>query len=266
MIFADHALACRLERAEGLAGASFVETRGAPAEWREIAGVRAMFDGPQSPCTQTFGLGLAGLPDDAGMDLIEEFFRERGSAVSHEICPLGDAGTLPMVYRRGYVPVESTSVMYVDLAAAPPPGRSALRVRVAEPGDREVWARAAAEGWGLEEEMVELMRGSFAAPGTAAFLVELDGQVIATAAMSTHEGVALLAGASTLPQWRRGGAQAALMARRMAYARDAGCELVMFCAQPGSTSQRNAERSGFRVAYTRTRWIMEYDPEILLPE
>jgi hypothetical protein len=25
-------------------------------------------------------------------------------------------------------------------------------------------------------------------------------------------------------------------------------------AQPGSASQRNAERHGFRIAYTRTKW------------
>jgi hypothetical protein len=28
----------------------------------------------------------------------------------------------------------------------------------------------------------------------------------------------------------------------------------MMCAQPGSASQRNAERHGFRIAYTRTKW------------
>jgi len=28
----------------------------------------------------------------------------------------------------------------------------------------------------------------------------------------------------------------------------------MMVAAPGSASQRNAERNGFRVAYTRTKW------------
>ena len=30
--------------------------------------------------------------------------------------------------------------------------------------------------------------------------------------------------------------------------------VAMVCAEPGSSSQRNAERHGFRVAYTRTKW------------
>jgi hypothetical protein len=28
----------------------------------------------------------------------------------------------------------------------------------------------------------------------------------------------------------------------------------MMCTQPGSASQRNGERQGFRIAYTRIKW------------
>jgi hypothetical protein len=40
----------------------------------------------------------------------------------------------------------------------------------------------------------------------------------------------------------------------MRYAFDHGCDLAMMVAMPGSESQRNAERNGFRIAYTRTKW------------
>ena len=52
----------------------------------------------------------------------------------------------------------------------------------------------------------------------------------------------------------RHGLQAALLQERMRYAFDSGCDLAMMVAMPGSDSQRNAERSGFRIAYTRTKW------------
>jgi hypothetical protein len=45
----------------------------------------------------------------------------------------------------------------------------------------------------------------------------------------------------------------------MRYAFDHGCDLAMMVAQPGSDSQRNAERRGFRLAYTRTKWRL-YSP------
>ena len=35
-----------------------------------------------------------------------------------------------------------------------------------------------------------------------------------------------------------------------------GCDLATMGAEPGSASQRNAERSGFRIAYTRTKWSL----------
>ena len=40
----------------------------------------------------------------------------------------------------------------------------------------------------------------------------------------------------------------------MRYAFDHGCDLAMMVAEAGSNSQRNAERKGFRIAYTRTKW------------
>jgi hypothetical protein len=73
LILADRSLACRLERAEATAGARFVESRArllpeAGAQWIEVAGVYALYDGPASPVTQTFGLGLFQEPGASDME------------------------------------------------------------------------------------------------------------------------------------------------------------------------------------------------------
>jgi GNAT superfamily N-acetyltransferase len=86
------------------------------------------------------------------------------------------------------------------------------------------------------------------------FIAERDGKPIATAALFMHEGTALLAGASTIPEGRRQGAQNVLLDTRLQVAASHGCDLAMMVAAPGSASQRNAERQGFRIAYTRTKW------------
>lgn len=68
MIFSDLDLSRKLERTEASANAAFIETRAklnpeVGAEWIEVAGTYAMFDGVESPLTQTFGLGVfEGLP------------------------------------------------------------------------------------------------------------------------------------------------------------------------------------------------------------
>jgi len=86
------------------------------------------------------------------------------------------------------------------------------------------------------------------------FIAELEGKSIATGALSIAGDVALLAGASTIPSARRQGAQLALLEERLRYAATQGCTVAMMAANPGSGSQRNAERNGFRIAYTRTKW------------
>lgn len=73
----------------------------------------------------------------------------------------------------------------------------------------------------------------------------------------TWDGVGLLAGASTVPEGRRQGAQLALLDWRLRQLAAQGCDLAMICAAPGSASQRNAGRNGFRIAYTRTKWQLQ---------
>jgi GNAT superfamily N-acetyltransferase len=86
------------------------------------------------------------------------------------------------------------------------------------------------------------------------FLAEVDGQPGAAGVLCIHDGVALFGGAATIPELRRRGLQAALLEQRMRYAFNQGCDLAMMVAEAGSGSQRNAERQGFRIAYTRTKW------------
>lgn len=268
----DLALARRLERAEGSANAAFVESRarrapGSGAEWREVAGTLAMFDGVGSPLTQTFGLGLLAEPTEQALAEIERFFTERGSAVHHEVSPIADPTLLARLPERGYRPLEQSTVLRLALAeregeprAEREPPRAAARPGVRMVGDDELtsWAEHAALGWGESPELADFMREfgmiSARSRGTSCFVAEIEGRIVATAAMAMHEGVALLAGASTIPRWRGRGAQSALLLGRLDHAAASGCDLAMMAAAPGSTSQANAERQGFRIAYTRTKW------------
>jgi len=57
--------------------------------------------------------------------------------------------------------------------------------------------------------------------------------------------------ACTLPEFRERGIQSAFMQERLKIAYKAGCDLAVTLTMPGTTSQRNVERAGFRVAYTK---------------
>jgi len=259
----DLALARRLEAAEGRANAAFVASRArlqpeVGATWKEVAGTLVMFDGVGSPLTQTFGLGTLGEATAATLSEIEEFMHERGAEVFHEVSPMAGMPLLEVLASRGYRPVELTSVMHRPTTLPVPGADAQVRVRRIEPGEVDLWADTAARGWGETPELAEFMRAfgtiTASAEGTVPFLAEVDGEPVATGALAMHGGVALLAGASTVPAARKQGAQRALLQARLRYAAEHGCDLAMMGAEPGSASQRNAERQGFRIAYTRIKW------------
>ena len=270
MIFSDKNLSQKLERTEARASASFVEARAriAPetgAEWIEIAGAYAMFDGAQSPLTQTFGLGIFDRITGRELDKLEEFFRRHDAPVLHEVSPLADAELMILLNERGYQPCELTSMMFQELNgenSLDPPLKTNINTRIVETGEAEIWAQTSANGWASEmEELGEFMfnfgRISASTKGGFPFLAELDGKPISAGMLFIYDDVAILAGASTVPEGRCKGAQSALLDARLKFAKTQGCRIAMMGASPGSQSQRNAEKNGFRIAYTRTKWQLK---------
>ncbi|MEO8619492.1 MAG: GNAT family N-acetyltransferase [bacterium] len=263
-------MASRLERAEGRANVASVESRAAidpsvGATWIEVDGTLAMFDGAGSPLTQTFGLGMSAAPSTAALDELESFFASRGVDTMHETCPLGDPKLLQILPDRGYRPIEQSTVLYQPLSMtthAVPEANTQLRVRRTTAGESQFWATICSQGWGDTPELAQFMldfgRIYAAAEGMICFVAEWEGEPAAAAALSVQNGIAVLAGASTIPAFRRRGAQTALLHARLAHGAQVGCDVAMMTAAPGSGSQRNAERRGLRIAYTRTKWALKH--------
>ena len=264
MIFANRELAQRLERAEGFACVQFAAARKrifpkCDSAWMRCVGVDVVFDGVDAPTTQTFGLGMFEEPTAEMLEEIERFFSERGAATMHEVSPLAGVATVELLCARGYRPIEISNVLYRTVELSESERRDGIEVRVVGEDEAEVWSRVSARGWTHEhpelQEFVEQMGVLMVArEQSPCFLAELNGVPGAAGGLSLYEGVALFAGAATAPEMRRKGLQGALLEERMRYAFERGCKLAMMVAEAGSNSQRNAERQGFRVAYTRMKW------------
>jgi len=275
-IFSDKSFSQKLERTEARTSADFVETRArllpeSGAEWIEVAGVYAMFDGIESPSTQTFGLGVFDEIGDAEMDAIEAFFRKHDAPVFHEVSPLADAAIVTLLNERGYQPIELTSVMYQPINGAKSvdlPTNPQIKTRIITKDEVNLWAQTSANGWRSElEELADFLFG-FAQIGAQCasafpFIAELDGKPISTGTLFIYDDVAFLAGASTVPEGRKRGAQNALLTARLRYAAEQGCTIAMMGASPGSSSQRNAQKNGFLIAYTRTKWQLKNSLSLL---
>lgn len=261
----DLALSRRLERAEAHANRRFVESRARRvpelgAGWIDAGGAYALFDGVGSPLTQTFGLGVFEPVTPAVLETLETFFASRGSDTFHEVSPLADPSALALLNERGYRPCELSTILFQPLPAAPPAGPlpADIDVRLARDDERDLWAATTLRGWSEFPEVLDFVSSfgptAAAAEDTHQFMALQRGAPIATGSLSVHGDVALLAGASTVPGARGQGAQRALLATRLAFAGAEACTIAMMGASPGGGSQRNAERSGFRIAYTRIKW------------
>lgn len=261
----DLALARRLERTEAEGNARYVAARArlnpdSGAVWQAFGGTFAMFDGIGSPVTQTFGLGLFDDPTPELLAGIERFFQDRGSPVFHEVSPLAPLPILGLLHERGYRPIELTSVMYQPVDPVRVPATSArISVSLVGAAEEQAFARTMIDGWSLDFPeyaplFEEMARVNLARTDVVSLLASLDGTPAAAGAMSMHDGVVLLAGACTVPAARNQGLQKALVEHRLHEAAVRGCNLAMMCATPGSGSQRNGQRQGFRIAYTRIKW------------
>lgn len=264
MLFADRQLAERLEAAEGYACAQFAAARkrvhpDTSSTWTRIAGADIVFDGIDAPTTQTFGLGLFEPLTSESLDTIEAFFLSRGTTPMHEICPFSGPETLDLLCARGYRPFEISNVLFRSIDPTPAPLPPNITVCTVGSNEAELWAAINARGWAHEHpEFEDFLKSTgallVARENSPCFLAEIDGTPAAAGALSIYQCVALFAGATTVPEHRRRGLQGALLAERMRHAATSSCNLAMMVAEAGSNSQRNAERQGFRVAYTRLKW------------
>jgi GNAT superfamily N-acetyltransferase len=275
MPYADQELARRVEEAWAYLGVENARAQarlnpGSGATSLPIGGGYAVFMGPGSPLSQVQGVGLFGPVDDAELEQMEAFYRERGSPVQLELASLADATVLTLLGRRGYRAYEQTHVLVRPVGPREPStaGGSAhdrradarateVEVAPVRAGEVVNWAESVLRCFFPDPAELPrpLLEGAIAMasiPAVSCWLARAEGRIAGGGALVFHNGLALICGDGTLPEFRSRGVQTALLRARLDHARRSGCDLAVICTQPGSSSQRNAERQGFQVVYART--------------
>ncbi len=267
MPFVNLALARRLELAQAWRGVRYArahqELHPALSVGADpLAGGYLIYTGDGMPINRAVGLGGCGPVGAAELDLVEQFYRRRHLPPRIDVCPLADGSLLELLTLRGYRLERFYSVLLYSLSepalselGVPESAPAGIKVSQAGPDDAELWLQTVAQGF--EEADVptqatfDILAPNFYTSHAACFFAWVDGQPAGGGGMYVHEGVAEFGGASTRPEFRRRGVQMALLRARLAAAREQGCDLAMALTSPGSASQRNVERVGFRLAYTK---------------
>ena len=264
--FVDLAFARRLEMAETILPDCVEALRRNDAKQsiaaEPIGGGVAFFGGATYPANQIVGMGLYGEVTCHDIERVEEFFRSRGVPATVVVSPLADATLLTLLAPRGYRVGEFNSVLirriHSNEPLVAPPGVVIERVT----GETlEPWASAIATGFSeFGPVPPDVFTGFGHLPGALAFLARIEGKIVGGSGgrIIPEARVAALFGTATLPQFRRRGVQTALIARRLHEAAKAGCEYAVVSTLPASGSQRNMERRGFHLAYTKLVMVREW--------
>ncbi|MBN1192863.1 MAG: hypothetical protein JXA36_04130 [Coriobacteriia bacterium] len=258
---ADSGLARRIERAgvgdmiawvhEAREGRIYPEA----ASLKVGGGVAVWFE-PDNIVNGSLGLGMDRRVEREEIAAMVAFFAERGASASTNVCPHADSSLMRWLAEYGFLAADFEMVLYQPLPAASAACvADGVEVRIAvTPEERGIWADLEARGF-TDDKASEghhtLSRSISLRADGVHFIGYLEGEPVGTGMLNIVDGVAMFNGDSTLPCARGRGVQTSILAERLRYAADAGCDIGVIEATPGGVSQRNQERAGFRHAYTR---------------
>jgi GNAT superfamily N-acetyltransferase len=231
----------------------------------EIAGSHCVFIHPGCVVGRCVSLGLSGPVSASDLDRIEEFYRSRGEAAQVDVCPTSDQSLFELMKERPYRLEELNDVLVRPLRADEnfddvQANVEIRRISREEVGElSEVVARGFLDGKTPDPSFVDIFRPLYLTASSIAFAAFADSQMVGGGAVMAipEAGIATIFGSSTLPAYRGHGIQSAFLRERLKVARAAGCEYAVIVTRGGTTSQRNAQRLGFTLAYSKV--VMKRD-------
>ncbi len=276
----DAVLARALESAEAASSRAFCLAAAdlypdKPIRAVDVGGGVAKFYGPSDPINSVKGVGLDGPVSIDEWSAVERMFHESGSPVVVDLCPFADSSFTAMLSERGYTIAAFETVTFRSLVDALPQAPALdpeIDLKIVSLGDHEdvaAWGRVVDVGFAdggepmrFTVDIARVRAHTAAREGRSRpsmLLATVRGEPAGGAALSITDvfglRIAHMSGAAVLPQFRKRGIQSGLTAARMRVARDAGAQFAKLDVSAGSASHRNAERAGFRVAYTRPQVI-----------
>ena len=245
----------RLELVEAEAWASINDAAGLPVL---RIGDAVCIAAPVAPgstlLNRVTGLGLTGRVGDADLAEIDAFYRAHGvPRYVVAASPLGASDLAARLQERGFEPGHAWMKFRRGLDE-PPSASTVLRVEAGASGDHFASVIGAVSG--MPADVARVFSPLSGRKGWHCFVGYDGDEPVACAALFARDGVGWLGAAGTLPDHRGQGAQGALLAARIALARELGLEVLTTetgnqRADSPSGSYRNVLRAGFEETYVR---------------
>ncbi len=200
-------------------------------------------------------------PDISQVEPVLQWFRSRGLRCQIDISPHHSSDDLLIhMADLGMAQTGFLTVLYGIPVVPENPMPPGVTIQEYTQGSLDEFAALAVEIEQIEESEREKWKRviPYEFAGWRCYIARVGNKPAGHAAMLIQSGVAILMFAETDPQFRGFGCQTALLRQRIQDAGSTGCDLVVCAAYPGTVSQRNQERAGLRVAYTKALWSDRY--------
>lgn len=211
---------------------------------------------------RVIGLGLDAPITDEVVDEAAEFARGAGGPwLLLQLPPFVETpDVLGLLGRRGFRRGSCWAKMMRPVGD-PPTATTDLRVVEVGAEEADEFGRVQCVGMEMPPFLAPWCARQVGAPGWRTYAAYDGDRMVAIGSLFRHADVAALSGAATLPEARGRGAQSALMARRIADAREMGLSWVS--AETGAEtpenpnpSLRNMHRAGLEHLYDRQNWLL----------
>lgn len=194
------------------------------------------------------------------LDEIIEWYRSNRNACRFDVVPgIATPRLMAALTRRGFHHSSFYGAFYTEATFeqnyTPPIDVVIERI---PSGDRILMADIYAAGFNLPAKSQPVMKDSlkalFDSPTTRFYGAQINDKLVAIGLLFMSDSVGYLASTTTLPQYRNRGCQMALIHQRISEAALEQCSMIVAHANFGSASQRNLEKAGLRMAYTKAIW------------
>jgi GNAT superfamily N-acetyltransferase len=199
-----------------------------------------------------------GLEDAALLPQLLGFYAQPEQPCWVELAPHVDPALSHALIEHGFRPHSYKAVLYGAASTAVATASSEVRVTRVDASELELFLDTLNKGFDMPDAMLLRLRRNQAfwcdIEHWRLYLAWVGDQPAGAAVLALTDGLGYLAAGSALPAYRGRGVHAALIARRIADAAQAGCELVTGQAAFTSSSHRNQERAGLKLAHVRQDW------------
>jgi GNAT superfamily N-acetyltransferase len=228
----------------------------------EINGGVACFSGFDSYLSQVVGWGFATQPKQFKSEIenIEHFYKAQvHSRVDIELCPFVGNELTVFLSGRGYGISEVNNVSALNLNTYEPVdyAEEPFEIREVKANELGEWATRVALGFGYSEAREQFFR-YVQAKGVQAFAVYEQNRIVAGALVAMHGDFCDLGVTSTLAAYRGKGLQKKLLYARLNFAKKHGLSWAIVTTEPGTVSDANVQKIGFRCTYTRIKMTLEW--------